>query len=533
MSSPTVLAEAARRRTFAVISHPDAGKSTLTEALALHARVISEAGATHGKAGRRATVSDWMEMEKERGISISSTALQFEHRGHVVNLVDTPGHADFSEDTYRVLSAVDFAVMLLDGAKGLEPQTLKLFDVCHRSGIPVITVVNKWDRPGLDPLELLDQIQQRIDIRPTPLTWPIGIAGDFRGVLDRRLGHAVEYERTSGGATIAGETVHSPDDATSVFGDAWEEAVGGHELLAADGADHDPEEFLAGRTTPVLFAAAALNFGVTQLLDVMLELAPAPRPRLDAQGEPRAVDSPFSAFVFKIQAGMNTAHRDHVAFARICSGVFERGEVVQHTQGGRPFATKYAQNLFGRDRETTDLAYPGDVIGLVNASQLGIGDTLYLGPKVEYPPIPQFAPEHFATISARDTSRFKQFRRGIEQLDREGVVQVLRSTLRGDQSPVLAAVGPMQFEVVTDRLQREFNAETRLDFLPYTLARRIQPADRETLAGINGVETFERSDGTALAVFSDRWRLQFVSRQHPDITFESLSADVDDRAPLS
>ncbi|MGQ2911230.1 peptide chain release factor 3 [Aeromicrobium sp.] len=534
MPSPTsLLAEAARRRTFAVISHPDAGKSTLTEALALHARVISEAGATHGKAGRRATVSDWMEMEKARGISISSTALQFEHEGHVINLVDTPGHADFSEDTYRVLSAVDFAVMLLDGAKGLEPQTLKLFDVCHRSGIPVITVINKWDRPGLDPLELLDQIQQRIDIRPTPITWPIGIAGDFRGVLDRRHGHAVEYERTSGGATRAGETVHAPERADEVFGDLWQEAVGGVELLSADGADHDPESFLAGRTTPVLFAAAALNFGITQLLEVMLELAPAPRARLDAKGDPRPVDSPFSAFVFKIQAGMNTAHRDHVAFARICSGVFERGEVVTHAQSGRPFATKYAQNLFGRDRETTDLAYPGDVIGLVNASQLAIGDTLHLGPTVVYPPIPKFAPEHFATITARDTSRFKQFRRGIEQLDREGVVQVLRSDFRGDQAPVLAAVGPMQFEVVTDRLAREFNAETRLEPLPYTVARRIEPADRETLAGTNGVETFERSDGAALAVFSDRWRLQFVARNHPDITFESLSADVDDRTPTS
>ncbi|WP_245527757.1 peptide chain release factor 3 [Aeromicrobium marinum] len=509
------------------MSHPDAGKSTMTEALALHARAIGEAGVTHGKAGRRATVSDWMDMEQERGISIASTALQFEYRDHIVNLVDTPGHADFSEDTYRVLSAVDFAVMILDAAKGLEPQTLKLFNVCHRSGIPVITVVNKWDRPGMDPLELLDEIEQRIKIVPTPVTWPIGIAGEFHGVIDRRRDTAVAYTRTAGGATRAGEDDLTADEAAQRFGVDHADALEGVELLESGGHTHDHDRFLAGETTPVLFTSGALNLGVHPLLDCIVELGPAPRPRPAVGGGRREVDDDFSAVVFKVQAGMDSNHRDHVAFARVCSGVFERGVVVTHAQSGRPFATKYALSMFGRDRETADQAYPGDVIGLVNASHLAIGDTLHAGDPVTFPPIPKFAPEHFAVISARDPSRYKQFRRGIEHLDREGVVQVLRSPARGDQAPVLAAVGPMQFEVVTHRLLREFSTETRLDHLPYTMARSFDPTFREDLAGHRGAETFTRSDGTDLILFTDRWRMQSIAREVPHATLETLAADAD------
>ncbi|WP_375001921.1 peptide chain release factor 3 [Aeromicrobium sp. CTD01-1L150] len=520
--------EAARRRTFAIISHPDAGKSTLTEALALHTQMIGEAGVTHGKAGRRATVSDWMEMERARGISISSTALQMEFGDHVINVVDTPGHADFSEDTYRVLAAVDVAVMVLDAAKGLEPQTLKLFDVCRRSGIPVVTVVNKWDRPGLDPLELLDQVQQRLGIVPTPVTWPIGIAGDFRGALDRRTGRTLLYERTAGGATMAGERVLTDEEARELIGQDWQTAVEGSELLDADGLVHDQDQFLQGRTTPVLFAASLLNFGVAQLLDVLVDIAPPAGDRPDAAGVRRPVDAPFSAYVFKVQAGMDRAHRDHVAFARVCSGIFERGEVVEHAATGRPFATKYAQSMFGRARTSADVAWPGDIIGLVNASGLRIGDTLRApGERVEFPAVAKFAPEHFAVIRSVDTGRYKQFRRGIEQLDREGVAQVLRSDARGDQAPVLAAVGPMQFEVVQDRLRQEFRAETRLEPLPYSLAREVAVADVPTLAGRSGVETFERSDGVALALFGDRWVLRSVERAHPELVLGVLAADVE------
>jgi len=521
--------QAGRRRTFAVISHPDAGKSTLTEALALHARVIQEAGAIHGKAGRKSTVSDWMDMEKARGISISSAALQFGYgppgREAVVNLLDTPGHADFSEDTYRVLAAVDSAVMLLDAAKGLEPQTMKLFDVCRHRGIPVLTVVNKWDRPGLEALELMDEIRERTGLEPTPLTWPVGIAGDFRGVLDRSTGDFVRFTRTAGGATIAPEEHVPAADAAAQEGEAWRTAVEESELLDAMGQVHDQAAFLSGVTTPVLFGSAVLNFGVRQLLDTLLELAPPPGPRPDAKGEARPLDKPFSAFVFKIQAGMDTAHRDRLAYVRVCSGVFERGTVVTHAATGKPFATKYAQQVFGRDRETVDLAYPGDVVGLVNASALRVGDSLYVGEPVAFPPIPSFAPEHFAVCRAVDSSRYKQFRRGIEQLEQEGTVQVLRSDLRGDQAPVLAAVGPMQFEVAEHRMAGEFSAPVRLDRLDYTMARLTDRRWGEVLDRESGVEVLERSsDGALLALFAGNWRLQRVLRDHADVVLEPLVA---------
>lgn len=522
-----VTREAARRRTFAIISHPDAGKSTLTEALALHARTIGEAGVTHGKAGRKSTVSDWMDMEQERGISISSTALQLLYRDHVINVVDTPGHADFSEDTYRVLAAVDVAVMVLDATKGLETQTLKLFDVCRRSGIPVITVVNKCDRPGLDPLALMDEIEQRLGIVPTSLTWPVGDGSDFHAVIDRRTDETIVYERTAGGATIAGQQVVDDETAADLLGPGWQVAREECDLLDAEDRAHDEEAFLAGLTTPVVFAASLLNFGVAQLLEVLVDVAPSPPARPDAAGDRRPVDAPFSAYVFKRQAGMDRAHRDHVAFARICSGVFHRGEVVEHAATGRPFATKYAQSLFGRERTTADVAYPGDVIGLVNASGLRIGDTLRAkGEHVQFPAIASFAPEHFATARSRDVSRSKQFRRGIDQLELEGVVQVLRSDVRGDQAPVLAAVGPMQFEVVADRLTHEFGAEPSLDTLPYSVARQVAAEDRHLLAGLSGVETFDRGDGAVLALFTDRWRVGSVERAHPDLVLEVLAADV-------
>lgn len=528
--------EAARRRTFAIISHPDAGKSTMTEALALHAEVITEAGAVHGKSGRRSTVSDWMDMEKARGISITSAALQFAYGDHVVNLVDTPGHSDFSEDTYRVLSAVDAAVMLIDAAKGLEPQTLKLFRVCKARGLPVLTVINKWDRPGLEALELMDEIYRDIGLQPTPLTWPVGIAGNFKGVLDRRSGDYVAFTRTAGGATRAPEERMGAEPAASRVGVDWETAVEESELLSADGADHDQELFLDGITTPVLFASAISNFGVAALLETLVELAPPAMPF--GYGEPlaagpgaattwsehRAVVEPFSAFVFKVQAGMNTAHRDRVAFARVTSGVFERGSVVTHAQTGRPFATKYAQAVFGRERTVIDTAYPGDIVGLVNATALRPGDTIYLDEPVQFPPIATFAPEHFAVATSKDSSKFKQFRKGIEQLDGEGVVQVLRSDLRGNQSPVLAAVGPMQFEVAEARMETEFGATIRLERLSYTQARVTDRASLPGLSDIRQIEVLERTDGSLLVLFPDRWRITAVERDHPELTLEPLLA---------
>ncbi|MGS0683692.1 peptide chain release factor 3 [Nakamurella sp. GG22] len=523
----TAVTEAARRRSFAVISHPDAGKSTLTEALALHARVIGQAGAVHGKAGRRGTVSDWMEMERSRGISITSAALQFAYRDHVVNLLDTPGHADFSEDTYRVLAAVDSAVMLIDAAKGLEPQTLKLAEVCRLRGIPMITVINKWDRPGREPLELLDEITQRLGLDVMPLTWPVGIAGDFHGLLDRSTGDFLKLTRTPGGATIAEEEVLTPGQAAVEQPEAWPVAVEEHDLLTESGMNFDEKAYRAGRATPVLFGAAVLNFGVRHLVDTLIGIAPAPSERADADGRSHPLDAPFSGFVFKIQAGMDAAHRDHVAFVRVCSGTFHRGIVVTHAATGKPFATKYAQALFGRDRTTLETAYPGDVIGLVNAGALAVGDTLYVDQPVKFPQIPQFAPEHFAVARAQDSGRYKQFRRGVLQLEQEGVVQVLRSERRGDQAPVFAAVGPMQFEVAGHRMEHEFNAPITLERLDYSVARQTDATTAAVLGGESGTEVLSRTDGALIALFTTSWRLHNIQQKHTAAVLQSLPAGGD------
>jgi peptide chain release factor 3 len=526
ISDAGVRAEAGKRRTFAVISHPDAGKSTLTEALALHASAINSAGAVHGKAGRRGVTSDWMAMERDRGISITSAALRFDYDGHMLNLLDTPGHADFSEDTYRVLEAVDCAIMLLDSAKGLEPQTLKLFDVCRSRHVPVVTFVNKWDRPGREPLELLDEIEQRIGLRPTPVNWPVGVAGDFRGLIERATGEYIAYKRTPGGALRAIEDVYaSADEARAKEGAAYQEAEEELELLMEIGAGVDMPTFLSGESSPVLFGAALPNFGVRRLLDAMCSLAPAPRGRADKEGVEREIDAPFSGLVFKVQANMDPAHRDRVAFVRVCSGRFERGMVLTHAATGKPFATKYAQSMFGQDRETVEVAYPGDVIGLVNATALRPGDTLYSEVPVSYPPIPSFAPEHFGVVRCKDAGKYKQFRRGIDQLDTEGVVQVLSSDLRGDQAPVLAAVGPLQFDVVLHRLEHEFGARSELDRLGYEMARLTDEAGVEALKGVRGTEVLTRRlDGVLLALFADKWRLNAVQRENPSLKLEPLLA---------
>lgn len=519
-------AAAATRRTFAVISHPDAGKSTLTEALLLHASAISEAGAVHGKAGRRATVSDWMEMEQDRGISISSSALQLRHGTAVLNLVDTPGHADFSEDTYRVLTAVDSVVMLLDAAKGLEAQTLKLFEVCRSRRLPIITVINKWDRPGLEALALLDEIEQRTGLRPTPLTWPVGIAGDFHGVIDRGSGDFVKFTRTPGGSTLAGQSRLTPEQAHQEFGADWTTAWDEHQLLEADGYLHSQDRFLNQETTPVLFTAAVLNFGVGQLLDVIESLAPAAGPREDDAGIRRPLAAPFSAQVFKVQVGMDRSHRDRLAFARVCSGVFHRGDILTHSATGRDFATKYVHSVFGRDRETLEVAYPGDIIGLVNAGSLRAGDSLYAQTPVTFPKIPPFSPEHFRQASAQDPSRYKQFLRGIEQLDQEGVIQVLRSERRPSNAPVLAAVGPMQFEVVSHRMKHDFGTPIRLEQLPYTLAMRTRAQDTALIELRTGVEVVARHDGTHLALLTDMWRAQWIRRDYPEVLLEPIGAEL-------
>ena len=522
--SHEVIAEAERRRTFAIISHPDAGKTTLTEKFLLYAGALGEAGAVKARSGRRMATSDWMEMEQKRGISISSTALSFEYRGHQFNLLDTPGHRDFSEDTYRVLSAVDAVVMVLDSAKGIEPQTLKLFEVCRSRSLPVITLLNKFDRPGRDPLELLDEIEDQIGLRPTPATWPVGIAGDFRGVIDRRTGEFTRFTRTTRGSAIAPEEVVPSDRAADEEGSAWTRAIDESGLLDAIGADVDLPSFLAGESTPVFVGSALTNFGVRHVLDAIVDLAPAPRGRIDVEGVERRLDSPCSAFVFKVQANMDRSHRDRIAFVRICSGRFERGMVLTCQRTGKPFATKYASTVFGAERSTVEEAYPGDVVGLVNATGLNLGDSLYDGVAVEFPPIPRFSPEVFASARPLDTGKVKQFRRGLAQLDEEGVVQVLRDPQMGDSAPILAAVGQLQFDVFADRLDIEFNAPIEVLAAPYESIRLTDEPSAKRLREIGGIRVMERGDGALVALFESRYRLQRIENDEPELVLDPIIA---------
>ena len=519
--SGDVLTEAARRRTFAIISHPDAGKTTLTEKFLLYGGAVQEAGAVKARRGRRSATSDWMALEQQRGISITSTVLQFPYRDCAMNLLDTPGHRDFSEDTYRVLAAADAAIMVLDTAKGIEPQTRKLFEVCRDRGVPLLTFLNKFDRPGRLPLELVDEIEDQLGIVATPVTWPVGIPGDFRGVVDRRDGVFTRFARSARGSTEATEEVVDP----AGEGPAWDEARDELGLLDAVGADLDEKSFLAGETSPLFVGSALTNFGVRKLLDAIVDLAPPPSPRLDVDGVARPLDAPFSAFVFKVQANMDPSHRDRLAYVRVCSGRFERGMTVTHERTGKPFATKYAASVFGSERETVDEAFAGDVIGLVNATELRIGDTLFVDAPVRYPTIPSFAPEEFVVARPKDTGRFKQFRSGLSQLDEEGVVQVLRDPELGDTAPVLAAVGRMQFEVFAHRLEHEFGAPVELAPTNYSVARRTDAASAAELTRTTGVRVLHRTDGTILALFESPYWLDRLASEKPELTLERIVAD--------
>ncbi len=517
-----VLDAAAGRRAFAIISHPDAGKTTVTEKFLLYSGSIDQAGAVKAHRDRRSATSDWMEMEKQRGISITSTVLRFSHGGTVMNLLDTPGHRDFSEDTYRVLSAVDCALMVIDAAKGIEPQTLKLFEVCRSRGTPLLTFINKMDRPSLEPLGLLDNIRDQIGVEPTPVTWPVGDPGDFRGVIDRRDRTFHRLSRTARGATIAKEEVTKLDAAD--VDPAVQRALEEVDLLDASGLIFDPASFLAGDSTPVFFGSALSNFGIRLLLDALAGLAPPPTSRIDQQGRERQLSDPFSGFVFKVQANMDPRHRDRIAFVRVCSGRFERGMVTTHARSGRPFALNYAHQLFGRDRETIDVAYPGDVVGLVNAGDLRIGDTLYVGDPVEFPRLPSFAPEHFMFVRNVDASRYKQFRKSLVQLEEEGVVQVLRDPDRGDREPVLAAVGPMQFEVAKHRLENEFGIPVQMSPTAYKVARLTDEEGESILGRSWEADVLHRSDGARFALFKSPFQLERLEREQPNLVLERIVA---------
>lgn len=515
--APDVLVSAARRRTFAIISHPDAGKTTLTEKLLLFGGAVAEAGSVRARRQARNTVSDWMEMERRRGISVSSTVLRFEHGGYQYNLVDTPGHADFSEDTYRTLWAVDAALMVLDAGKGLEPQTLKLFKVCRMRGLPIITFINKCDRPMLAPLALLDEIEREIGIRPAPMNWPIGTHGQFRGLLDIPAGEVVESEATVHGARI-GTGRRTPVAAWDP-GPAHEEWHVAQEEAALVEAEVDPAAVRAELVTPVFFGSALTNAGLSTLIEAFPRLAVGPSARPSVHGVEQPLGGQFSAQVFKVQANTDPRHRDRVAFMRVNSGRFERGMTAVNGRSGRRLTLSYSNELFGQERQTIDEALPGDVIGIVNATGVQVGDTLSEDGTVVYSPIPEFLPERFAYLRSHDSSRYKQFRNGMRQLEEEGVIRVLRRP-DGTGDPIIGVVGLLQLEVAEERLTHEFGCRVERGEVGYAACRAIEPADAARLPSSRAIEVMDDGNGRRLVLATNAYVFERLDRDISGLRWE-------------
>ncbi|MPZ16896.1 MAG: peptide chain release factor 3 [Luteitalea sp.] len=520
-SSDLLAAEVARRRTFAIISHPDAGKTTLTEKTLLYAGAIELAGAVRGRKSQRHALSDWMEVERQRGISITSAALEFELDDCKITLLDTPGHRDFSEDTYRTLLAVDSAVMVIDAAKGIEDQTRKLFEVCRRRGLPILTFVNKLDLPSRDPLELVDEIERVLQIAAAPVNWPIGDGDRFKGVYDLERHQVLLYERSVGGQRRAPVAVTSVTDPllVTLLGEAacarLREAVA---LLETAGTPFDRDAYLAAAQTPVFFGSALTNFGLEPFLRALVQLAPSPRPRPSTRGliDPTAPD--FSGFVFKIQANMNPRHRDRIAFVRVCSGRLSRDMQVMNPRLKTPVRLARPHRFFGRERETVETAVAGDVVGLVNPGRFAIGDTLFAGTPAEYPPIPRFAAEHFGIARLRDI-RFKQFDEGVKQLEEEGLMQVVFPTA-GRREPILGVVGALQLDVVEARLTSEYGVSCEVQRLNYVSARWVAGSDEAMRAiELPGQGVLQATDrqGRLVLLFASSWELDYCQRKNPDL----------------
>ena len=514
------------RRTFAIISHPDAGKTTLTEKLLLYGNAIHLAGSVRARRNQRNATSDWMAMEQERGISITSTVLQFPYRGHVVNLLDTPGHQDFSEDTYRTLMAADCAVMVLDAARGVEPQTRKLFEVCRQRGIPVFTFINKMDRPARDPLALLDEVETVLGMQPVPMNWPIGDGDRFMGVYDRSTEQVHLFDRTAHNQRISPETITTLDDPRLRAGlsDFQFEDLHVNIGLLDELARFDHDQVLAGEQTPVYFGSALTNFGVQLFLDDFVRYAPAPAAYPSSAGPIDPVQNEFSGFVFKIQANMDPRHRDSVAFLRICSGRFERNMPVIHPRTGKSLKLSRPYKFFADEREVVDEAYAGDIIGLPGNRDFNIGDTISAGNSFNFARIPRFAAEHFARLINLDVGKQKQFLKGIHQLETEGAMQVLYETDARKRDPILAVVGVLQFDVVQARLEGEYGVKTRLEMLPHQLSRFVEgPADQiERLPWRYSMMQTRDVEGRLVALFSSQHEFNYYRDKFPDIQFITI-----------
>jgi peptide chain release factor 3 len=524
---PELAQEVDRRRTFAIISHPDAGKTTLTEKLLLYGGAIHLAGAVKARASQRHVTSDWMELEQQRGISITSTVLQFSYMDYCVNLLDTPGHKDFSEDTYRTLAAADNAVMLVDAAKGLETQTRKLFEVCRMRSLPIFTFINKLDRPSREPFELLDEIEKELNLTPFAMNWPIGTGDRFKGVFDRSSRTVHLFRRSGHGQREAHVEVMLLDDPRLpeiIDVDLYAQFQEDLQVLeiAAEWSDAD---MLTGKMTPVFFGSAMTNFGVELFLKAFLEHALKPGLHTSSVGEISPTDEEFSAFVFKLQANMDPRHRDRIAFVRVCSGKFAKDMTVNHVRSGKVIRLSHAQKLFGQDREIIEEAYAGDVIGLNNPGTFAIGDTICGTKKFKFAGIPSFPPELFAYLRSPEPSKFKQFRKGVSELKEEGAIQIMYSVDDAKRDPILGAVGQLQFEVVQFRLQNEYGVETILDALPYSVARWVEDG-WEALDEVGRLfNTFVVKDSLdrPVLLFKNIWNLNQVEADHPKLKLKAIA----------
>ena len=522
--------EIEKRRTFAIISHPDAGKTTLTEKFLLYGGAINLAGSVKGKATARHAVSDWMEIEKERGISVTSSVLQFHYDGYCINILDTPGHQDFSEDTYRTLMAADSAVMVIDGSKGVEAQTRKLFKVCVMRHIPIFTFINKMDRDANDTFDLLDEIEKELGIATCPINWPIGSGKKFRGVYDRNTHKVLTFSDTQKG-TKEGiiEEIDIDDSRLDeiVDPDQKEQLMEEIELLDGASADFDQELVSKGELTPVVFGSALTNFGVETFLEHFLSMTTSPLPRIADEEEIDPMSDDFSAFVFKIQANMNKAHRDRIAFMRICSGRFDASQEVYHVQGDKKMRLLQPQQMMAESRHVVDEAYAGDIIGVFDPGIFSIGDTICSpGRKFAFEGIPTFAPEHFARVRQIDTMKRKQFVKGINQIAQEGAIQIFQEFNTGMEEIIVGVVGVLQFDVLKYRLENEYNVEIRLENLPYEHIRWIANKDEVDVAKITGTSDMKKVTdlkGNPLLLFVNAWSVGMTQDRNPDLVLTEFS----------